>query len=119
MSWHNVVESKIVWAPVGKKALKNGEERQNFIRIGIRFNMGDDSWWFYSFRHKSWTYHFAPVPKTDRLGRYMFENGKPVTTEGQKNHYKNWEEVLGDFHSRSPKLISSLSNAFDSVLEAA
>jgi len=58
MDFRTVNDAKVVYVCVGVKTNKNGEEIPNFVRIGIRVDMVDDSWWFYSFRARSWTNHY-------------------------------------------------------------
>jgi len=113
-----VVESKIVWAPIGVRTLKNGETKPKFVRIGVRVSMADGSWWFYSFRHDSWTQHFKPAVKTDRLGRPVVEEGKIVTVE-RKNNYRNWAAVCKEFAARSPGLVNALQNGVTDALSGA
>jgi len=116
-NWYTVVESKIVWAPIGKRVLKNGEEKPKFVRIGVRVDMADGSWWFYSFRHDSWTQHFKPLPKTDRLGRPVLEYGKPVMMPERKNHWKDWAAVCKEFAARSPGIVNALRDAVIAAIE--
>lgn len=117
-NWYTVVESKIVWAPIGVRRLKNGEEKPKFVRIGVRVDMADGSWWFYSFRHDSWTQHFKPVPQTDRIGRPVVEYGKVVMVD-KKNQYRNWAAVCKEFASRSPGIVSALRGAVIAAIEGA
>jgi hypothetical protein len=117
-NWYTVVESKIVWAPIGVRTLKNGETKPKFVRIGVRVSMADGSWWFYSFRHDSWTQHFKPAVKTDRLGRPVVEEGKIVTVE-RKNNYRNWAAVCKEFAARSPGLVNALQNGVTDALSGA
>ena len=58
MDFRTVKEAKVVYVCVGTKTNKNGEEVPNFVRIGIRVDMMDDSWWFYSFKGHTWTNHY-------------------------------------------------------------
>jgi hypothetical protein len=119
MQWYTVVESKVVWAPIGTRVLKNGEEKTRFSRIGVKVSMADGSWWFYSFRHDSWTQHFSPRPKLDRLGRPVLEYGKPVMQPDRKNKWSNWGAVCKEFGNRSPALVNALRDAVVSALESA
>lgn len=115
-NWYTVVESKIVWAPIGVIRTKTGEEKPKFVRIGVKISMADGSWWFYSFRHDSWTQHFKPMPKLDRLGRPVIEYGKPVMVE-RKNKWNNWGAVCKEFAARSPGIVNSLQTAIVNALE--
>ena len=117
-NWYTVVESKVVWAPIGVRKLKNGEEKPKFVRIGVRIDMADGSWWFYSFRHDSWTQHFKPVPKTDRVGKPVVEYSQVVMVE-RKNKYRNWAEVCKEFAARSPGMVSALQAGVISALQDA
>lgn len=117
-NWYTVVESKIVWAPIGVRTLKNGETKPKFVRIGVRVDMADGSWWFYSFRHDSWTQHFKPVPKTDRIGKPVVEYGEIVMVE-KKNNYRNWAAVCKEFAARSPGLVNALQTGVTNALTVA
>ena len=117
-NWYTVVESKIVWAPIGVRTLKNGEQKPKFVRIGVRVDMADGSWWFYSFRHDSWTQHFKPVPKTDRIGKPVVEYGEIVMVE-KKNNYRNWAAVCKEFAARSPGLVNALQTGVTNALTVA
>jgi hypothetical protein len=116
-NWYTVVESKIVWAPIGTRVLKNGDEKTRFSRIGVKISMADGSWWFYSFRHDSWTQHFPLRPKLDRLGRPVVEYGKIAMQPEKKNKWANWDALSKDFGGRSPGLINALRDAVVSALE--
>lgn len=117
-NWYTVVESKIVWAPIGVRTLKSGEQKPKFVRIGVRVNMADESWWFYSFRHDSWTQHFKPVPVTTRTGQPLVEYGKVVMVN-KKNNYKNWAALCKEFAARSPGMVNALQGAVVNALEGA
>jgi len=114
--WYTVVESKVSWAPIGSRILKNGEEKPRFSRIGVRINMEDGSWWFYSFKHDSWTLHRVPVRKLDRLGRPAVEAGKPVFHPERKERWSNWAAVVREFGYRSPNIIAALRGAVEAAL---
>lgn len=116
-NWYTVVDAKIVWAPIGVRTMKNGEEKPKFVRIGVRVDMADGSWWFYSFRHDSWTQHFKPVAKTTRLGKPVVEYGKTVMVE-RKNNYRNWAAVCKEFAARSPGVINALQIAVTNALQS-
>lgn len=117
-SWYTVVESKISWAPIGVRTLKSGEEKPRFSRIGVRVNMADGSWWFYSFKHDSWTMHQPPLQRLDRLGRPMVEAGKPVFGPERKSRFQNWRAVVREYGGRAPGIVSALQGAVVSALEA-
>ncbi len=116
MNWLTVKESKLVWAPVGMKFTKKGEEKTRFMRIGVRVDMMDGSWWFFSFKHESWTKHNTPVRKMDRLGRPAVEAGKPVFLPERKDRYtvltlhREWDK-------RRPELVAALERAVMDVQE--
>jgi hypothetical protein len=114
-NWYTVVESKIVWAPIGTIRTKTGEEKPKFVRIGVRVDMADGSWWFYSFRHDSWTQHFKPVPATTRTGQPLVESGSVVMVN-KKNSYKNWAGVCKEFAARSPGIINALQTGVTNAL---
>jgi hypothetical protein len=116
-NWYTVVESKISWAPIGTRTMKNGEEKTRFSRIGIRINMADGSWWFYSFKHESWTLHQPGRQELDRLGRPHFVGGKPVMGPERKTRFANWRAVLKEYDAR-PSIVASLQSAVEAALTA-
>jgi len=117
-SWYTVVEAKIVWAPIGVRTLKNGEQKPKFVRIGVRVDMADGSWWFYSFRHDSWTQHLKARPKLDRLGRPLIEYGTVAMQPEVKHKYRNWAAVCKEFDKR-PGIINALQTAVTDALSGA
>lgn len=117
-AWYTVVESKVSWAPIGSRITKGGDEKPRFSRIGVRINMADGSWWFYSFKHNSWTIHHTPVRKLDRLGRPMVEAGQPVFMPERKTRYNDWAAVHKEFASRSPGMVAALQKGVEDALEA-
>ena len=114
MNWFTVQDKQLVWAPIGTFTNKKGEVKTRFIKIGVKVKMADGSWWFFSFKHKSWTKHNTLVQKMDRLGRPMVEGGKPVFLPERKENY-----TAHTFHrewgKRKPELVSALESA---VIEA-
>ena len=56
MKFRTVASAKVVYVPLGKN---EDDEPTRFARTGIRVNMADNSWWFLSFRSKSWTNHWV------------------------------------------------------------
>jgi hypothetical protein len=118
-NWYTVSDSKVVWAPIGMRRTKTGELKPRFSRIGTRVTMADGSWWFYSFRHGSWTQHFKPVQAMDRLGRPATEAGTPVMLPERKNSYKSWAVVEREFGGRAPGLLAALQTAATAAVEAA
>lgn len=105
MNWFLVKESRVVWAPIGTRTLKSGEEKTRFSRIGVRVDMQDGSWWFYSFRHESWTKHWPIVRKMDRLGRPTDE---PLPE--RKERYTHWQ-LFKEWGGRKPELVANLQAA--------
>jgi hypothetical protein len=105
MGWFTVKESKVVWAPVGTRTLKNGEEKTRFLRIGVRVDMMDGSWWFYSFKHKTWTKHHPRTQATDMFGR---PNGELLPE--RKENYTSWK-LYKEWASRKPELVTALEGA--------
>ncbi len=117
-AWYTVSESKVSWAPIGTRVLKNGDEKPRFSRIGVRINMADGSWWFYSFKHDSWTMHRPGVRLLDRLGRPAVEAGKPVFGPERKLRFDNWNAVVKEYGGRSPGIVAALQGAVESALAA-
>lgn len=116
-SWSTVSESKVSWAPIGTRVLKNGEEKPRFSRIGIRINMADGSWWFYSFKHDSWTLHRAGSRQFDRLGRPAVDpKGNPLFKPEQKFRFVNWAAVVKEYRGGREHLLDALKVAVESAL---
>jgi len=113
MSWFTVKESKIVFAPI-TATKKNGDPTTRFIKIGVKVEMADGSWWFYSFKHASWTKHNTLVRKMDKLGRPAVEGGKPVFLPERKDRYTG-TSLHREWGSRKPELIRALSSAVESA----
>lgn len=117
MNWCTVKESKLVWAPAGTTVNKRGEEKPRFIRLGVKVEMMDGSWWFFSFKHSSWTKHWPLVRKNDRLGRPAVEGGKPVFLPERKDRYtvltlhREWDK-------RKPEFVTALELAVAQVEES-
>lgn len=111
MGWFKVRESKVVWAPIGTRTLKNGEEKTRFSRIGVRVDMEDGSWWFFSFKHGTWTKHWPPVRKLDLFGRPTQE-----FFPEKKDRYTPWQ-LHKEWGGRKPELVSALQTAVSSVEE--
>jgi hypothetical protein len=105
MEWFTIKESKLVWAPVGTRVLKNGEEKPRFLRIGVRVDMMDGSWWFYSFKHKTWTKHHPRKMATDMFGR---PNGNLLPEK--KENYTSWQ-LYKEWGGRKPELVAALEGA--------
>lgn len=111
MNWHTVNSSELVWAPVGVYVNKKGETKTKFIRIGVRVKMADGSWWFFSFRHSSWTKHNTLVRKMDRLGRPACDpKGQPIYLPERKENY-TVHQLHREWGSRKPELVAALENA--------
>lgn len=110
MNWHTVKNSELVWAPTGTYTTKTGEVRTKFTRIGVRVTMMDNTWWFFSFKHESWTKHNTPVQRLDRLGRPMVEGGKPVYLPERKERY-TVRELHKEWGTRKPELVVALETA--------
>ena len=117
-SWRTVSDSKVVWAPIGFRTKKDGTAAPKFSRIGIKIEMIDGSWWFYSFKHESWTRHDKPIRALDRLGRPAVEAGKPVFLPARKNRWDSWNDIVKDYQQRSPGIISVLQEAAAMALES-
>lgn len=117
-AWFTTTDSKETWAPIGTYTNKNGETKVKFKRIGIRVDMADGSWWFYSYTHGTWTKHWPKVQKMDKLGRPATEGGKPVFLPERKDRYT----VAGlhkEWASRKPELVSALETALSKAEEPA
>ena len=63
-AWYRVADAKVVFVPLGEKPNKDGEMRMTFARTGIRVDMADGSWWFNSFRFKTWSRHYTNLGGT-------------------------------------------------------
>jgi hypothetical protein len=111
MGWFTVKESRLVWAPVGTRVLKNGEEKTRFLRIGVRVDMMDGSWWFFSFKHGSWTKHWPRKSDTDMFGR---PNGELLPEK--KDRYTSWQ-LYKEWGGRKPELVSALEGAVAAAAE--
>jgi len=114
--WYCVSESKVVWAPIGTFTNKKGEVKTKFKRIGLKVNMADGSWWFFSFVHSTWTKHWPLTRKSDMLGRPMVEGGKPVYHPERKDRY-TVQGLRKEWLARKPELVSALENALVSSSE--
>lgn len=105
MGWFTVKDSRVVWAPVGTRVLKNGEEKTRFLRIGVRVDMMDGSWWFYSFKHGTWTKHHPSKQELDMFGR---PNGHLLSE--RKENYTSWK-LYKEWGGRKPELVAALEGA--------
>jgi hypothetical protein len=115
MNWFTVQDKNLVWAPIGTYTNKNGEVKTRFIRIGVKVKMADGSWWFFSFKHSTWTKHNTRVQKMDRLGRPEFDpQGNPVLLPERKENY-TVNTLHREWGKRKPELVSALESA---VIEA-
>lgn len=117
-AWYSVSDSKIVWAPVGTYVTKKGERKTRFKRIGVRVDMADGSWWFYSFVHNTWTKHWPLTRKLDRLGRPAVEAGKAVFLPERKDRY-TVEGLHKEWLVRKPELVAALEGAVNQADEPA
>jgi hypothetical protein len=115
--WNQVVESKIVWAPIGYVQKKDGSTAPRFSRIGVRVDMADGTHWHYSFKHESWTHHHKPVQALDRLGRPAKEAGRPVFLPPKKNRW-DADELQKEFSKRSPELLIALQTGVEQALQS-
>ena len=113
MAWFDVSDSKVVWAPIGTAVNKNGEQRTKFSRLGVKVEMTDGSWWFYSFKHGSYTQHFPRVKKFWTAGL-----GEETHHPEKKNRYSSWDAVAKEFKDR-PNFLANLQNAIGVALEQA
>ena len=57
-TWYTVSGAKVVSCPI-RKIDENGKEKTFFIRMGIRVDMVDGSWWFNHFKYKTWSRHYV------------------------------------------------------------
>jgi hypothetical protein len=114
MPWFTITETKLVWAPIGTCTNKKGEVKTKFVRLGVKVTMADGTHWFYSFKHDSWTKHFMPVRKLDRLGRPAEEAGKPVFLPARKDRYTA-TELQREWGRRKPELVSGLYAALENA----
>lgn len=62
-AWRTVAEAKVVYFPLVAGKKKDGEDKIIFIRVGIRIEMADGTWWFHHFKFGSWTHHFMGADK--------------------------------------------------------
>ena len=113
-AWHTVSESKVTWAPIGTYVDKKGEVKVKFKKLGIRVSMQDGSWWFYSFKHGTWTKHWPLVRKMDRLGRPMVEGGREIFLPERKDNY-TVAKLHREWLSRKPELVKALEGAVESA----
>lgn len=115
MNWFTVQDKEIVWAPIGTFTNKKGEVKTRFIKIGVRVKMADGSWWFFSFKHSSWTKHNTLVQRMDRLGRPEKDpRGNPVYLPERKENY-TLNQLNKEWGKRKPELVAALETA---VIEA-
>lgn len=111
MNWFTVQDKEIVWAPIGTYTNKKGETKTRFIRIGVRVKMADGSWWFFSFKHSSWTKHNTLVRKMDKMGRPECDaRGEPVFLPERKESYTPFQ-FQKEWGKRKPELVAALENA--------
>lgn len=111
MAWFDVSEATMVWAPIGTTVNKSGEERPRFSRLGVKVKMDDGCWWFYSFKHGSYTQHFPRVKKFWTAGL-----DESTHLPEKTNRYASWSAVEKEFKNR-PHFLESLQNAINGVLE--
>lgn len=110
MAWFDVSETKLVWAPIGTAVNKNGQERTKFSRLGVKVEMADGSWWFYSFKHGSYTQHFP------RVKAFWTPGEQEHYLPERKNRYASWEAVQKEFKNR-PAFLKALESAIDEALQ--
>lgn len=96
MKWRTIVEAKVVYFPL--TFIKDGEEKTTFIRVGIRINMEDGSWWFMSFKFSSWTRHYMGADKQG-VGFYasqskQVERKESYTPASLKREYRDRPQLL-------------------------
>ena len=115
MNWFTVKESKVVFAPIAA-VKKNGDPTTRFIKIGVKVEMLDGSWWFYSFKHLSWTKHNTLTRAMDKLGRPAVEAGKPVFLPERKDRYTE-TSLRREWGARTPELVRALFSAVESATE--
>jgi hypothetical protein len=114
MNWFTVKENKLVWAPIGTITTKKGEVKTRFARLGVKVEMMDGSWWFFSFKHNTWTKHCPLVRRMDMLGRPMVEGGKPVFLPERKENY-TVASLHKEWAKRKPELVAALESAVESA----
>jgi len=110
MPWFTIQSFQLTWAPIGVFADKNGETKTRFIKIGVKITMDDKSWWFYSFKHNSWTKHWLLTRKLDRLGRPAVEAGKPAYLPERKDSYSHTQFVR-EWGKRNKKFVIDMATA--------
>jgi hypothetical protein len=113
MKWFTVKESKLTWVPISYTN-KKGETKTKFKRIGVRIDMEDGSWWFYSFVHNTWTQHYPRTVKKDFAGRPVLEYGKPCLMPERKETYTPLT-LYREWAKRKPELINALEGAKNSA----
>ena len=109
MSWKTVSDAKVVYVPLPKVNAK-GEEKVTFVRLGIRVEMADGSYWFYTFRFKSWVNHY-----TGREVSGKGFNAEWVTVD-RKDSYS--ENKLKREYANRPGLLKALAEGVEMALTA-
>lgn len=108
--WFTIRSAQLTWAPIGTFVNQNGELRTKFIKIGVKITMEDGSWWFYSFKHDSWTKHWPAVRKLDRLNRPAVEAGKPVYLPERKDNYSH-KQFVREWGKRNKDFVLAMATA--------
>jgi hypothetical protein len=117
MNWFTVLDAKVSY--FGFKAINaKGEEYAKWIRLGIRINMADGSWWFHHFKTSSWTRHWPLTQAINKQGKPATElGGKPIMLPEKKDQWGNWEKLAKEFGNR-PKLLTALQEGVVMAYEA-
>ena len=116
--WNTLAASKVVYFPLAHKG-KDGEEKIRFMRVGIRVDMVDGSWWFLHFKRGSWSHHRPRVQSLTRWGTPAVEmmTETPILVAESKDSYPNFGAVVKEWGVRSPMLIDALLEGRDRALE--
>lgn len=98
---------KVSYAPMmATRTKKDGTEvdHQRFIRIGVRVQLEDGVWWFFSDRAKSWTQHLPGLPLYWRNGSPKLDNkGKQQIGPERKHRVLNDSKLIEEFgHTKRP-----------------
>ena len=113
--WLRVTESKVSWFLLGGKSKSkpkstDKDHKPCWIKMGVRINMADGSWWFFHYKYGSWKKHWTRVQATNRLGQPAFDGDKPIMLPERTESYKD-QATLEKEWTRMPELVSALLTA--------
>lgn len=101
--WNQVVQAKPV------RILIDTPDGRKMYTTGVKVTFGDGTWWFYSFRHGTYTRHTPGAPKTDHFGRPTGEHHPEVVDKFSSQ--RALERELG----HCPVIVSALRDAVTAV----